>query len=179
MQNDIEVIRRVLAGDTDSFRFLVARYEGMVFRLVRNLIAGGHECEDLAQDVFLAAYVNLGSYDAERGAFSSWLMAVARNRRINSLKRFSPVSRDGASGCPEARASEIPAVDSELFELLDKALAALPVEQKTAFVLSEFCDMSQEQISEVERVNLGTVKSRISRAKAKLRGALNRLVEET
>ncbi len=179
MQNDTEVIRRVLAGDTDSFRVLVARYEGMVFGLVRNLIAGGHECEDLAQDIFLAAYVNLGSYDPERGAFSSWLMAVARNRCINSLKRFSPDSRDFASGCSEARASEFPAVDSELFELLDEALAALPVEQKTAFVLSEFCDMTQEQISEVERVNLGTVKSRISRAKAKLRGALDRLVEET
>lgn len=179
MQEDIDVIRRVINGDTDAYRILVTRYERMVFRLVRNLIANAHTCEDLAQDTFLAAFANLRSYDPNRGAFSTWLFAIARNRCVNSLKPPGPILRAASSDTADPRSFEFPRPDPELFALLDDALAALSIEQKTAFVLSEFCEMSQQQISEVERTSLGTVKSRISRAKARLRAALSRLVEET
>ena len=69
MNDEYQLIQRVLDGQTDGFRLLVERYERPVFCLVRNLVVDSHECEDLAQDTFLAAYKNLGSYDPRRSAF--------------------------------------------------------------------------------------------------------------
>lgn len=179
MQDEIDVIRQVTAGKTESFRILVTRYERSVFSFVRNMVTNTHESEDLTQDVFLSAFLKLGSFNPDRGAFSTWLLAIARNRCLSALKRPRPLPRAFAPDAAEDRTPEFAPADRELLDLLDAALAELPVEQKTAFVLSEFCELSQEAISEVERTSLGTVKSRISRAKAKLRAALGRLVEES
>src|SRR5262249_16336034 len=86
VNEDLEGIRRTLAGDTEAFRLLVVRYQRPLFGFIRNLV-GGTESEDVAQDVFLAAFANLASFDPARATFSTWLFTIARNRCLAALKK--------------------------------------------------------------------------------------------
>jgi RNA polymerase sigma-70 factor, ECF subfamily len=175
--NDLEVIRLILAGDVESFRSLVDRYQRPLFSLIRNLAPAGADYEDLAQDVFLAAFRNLASFDPNRAAFSTWLFTIARNRCRNELSRRRPVSGDTLPERIDPRAPDQDAAEAELFRQLDAALDALPFEQRTAFVLAELQGLTYEEISKIEGVGLGTVKSRIARAREKLRSLLRHTAE--
>jgi len=172
MMEEQQVIQRVLDGDTESFRLLVERYAGPVTRMIRNVTGDSHACEDLAQEVFLTAYVKLGTFDPGRSQFSTWLFTIARNKAVNAARRkkprymADPPERADTSG-PEAAAER-----SELFAAMDRALLALPLNQRTAFVLAEFEHLPYEKIAQIEGVRLGTVKSRINRARAGLAEAL-------
>jgi len=177
MNEDIQTIQRVLAGDTDAFRRLVVRHQGPLFALVGNLVRDPHARDDIAQETFLAAYLHLGSYDPQRGKFSTWLLTIARNKCIDALKEQRPLAM--ASPPPRVDSSS-PAdrlLETELFDQLDHALAALPPEQKTVFVLAEIEGLSHEEICRIEAAPLGTVKSRISRAKEKLRSLFSHVPE--
>lgn len=178
MTNENGIIKAVVGGDTDSFRLLVERYEKPVRRMVSNLINDRHICEDIAQEVFLAAYRKLASFDPARSSFSTWLFTIARNRSINAMKkkRSESVSRP-----PERVNSTGPAdtlEQDELFARLDAALDALAPRHRRALVLAEFEDLSYEQIAQIEGVPIGTVRSRIHRAKEKLASALGSLEGE-
>ena len=167
MKNETELIQRILDGQIDCFRDLVERYERPLFCMIQNLVVDSHECEDLAQDTFLAAFNHLGSYDSRRSSFSTWLLTIARNKCLNLLKKRKPLIVDTI---PEAALSREADVDQEeTFQYFQDALARLPFEQKSAFVLSEIQGLTYEEISTIEQIKVGTVKSRISRAKAKLR----------
>jgi RNA polymerase sigma-70 factor (ECF subfamily) len=177
MSDDLTAIKRVIDGDVESFRLLVHRYEKPLFRLVRNLLPNAHDCEDIAQEVFLAAYRNLAAYDPRRSAFATWLFTIARNKCWNVLRKKRPVVLAEVPERADPRTPEREAVGEELFRQLDAALAALPFEQRTAFVLAEIQELSQEEIAQIEGVRLGTVKSRLSRARDKLRVFFQRTVE--
>lgn len=177
MIEEISIIRAVLDGDADSFRLLVQRYQGPVIRMIRNIINDYHICEDVAQDVFLAAYKKLPSFDPDRSSFSTWLFTIARNKSINAAKKKKTLSM---SNLPENPDSSTPAnnlAQPELFDRLDQVLKTLPTKLKTAFVLAEFEKLSYEQIAQIEDVKIGTIKSRINRAKNKLRSALKNFEE--
>jgi len=163
-----EVIQRVLEGDTESFRLLVERYAGAVARMIRNLTDDHHACEDLAQEVFFTAYAKLRTFDPARSRFSTWLLTIARNKAVNAAGRKAP--RYMADPPEQADASD-PAMTAETKELLgalDRAVRALPLNQRTALVLAEFEQLPYEQIAQIEGVRLGTIKSRINRARVKL-----------
>lgn len=172
MDEDQDVIRRVLDGDVESFRLLVRRYERPLYRLVRNLVPDDHDGEDIAQDVFLTAYRRLSSYDPAQGAFSTWLFTIARNKCLNALKKRRPVVMDNLPEAPGSRTPEAELSEAEWFRQFDAALDALPFAQKTVFVLAEIQDLSLEEISRIEGVPVGTVKSRLGRAREKLRSLL-------
>jgi RNA polymerase sigma-70 factor, ECF subfamily len=169
MNDDLPTIQRVLAGDVDAFRLLVERYQGILFSLVGNLVPDPNDRDDIAQETFLAAYVHLGSYDARKGKFSTWLLTIARNKCIDGLKRQRPVTMEALPPRVDPRSPADGLIEAELFARLDRALAALPLEQKSAFVMSEMQGLSYEEICQIEGAPPGTVKSRISRAKEKLR----------
>jgi RNA polymerase sigma-70 factor (ECF subfamily) len=174
-----DVIVRVVSGDVESFRSIVARYQKPIIRFVRNLVDDSHVCEDIAQEVFLTAYKMLGSFNPERSEFSTWLFAIARNKSLNVLKKKRPLSM---CRLPERTSSGKPSdvmTQKEFFDELDRALQGLPVAQKTAFVLAELEQLSHAEIAQIEGVRIGTVKSRINRAKSKLRSALKNLDGET
>lgn len=174
---DDQAITRVLQGDTESFRTLVERYERPLFGLIRNLIDDHHECEDIAQATLLTAYARLDTYEPTRAAFVTWLLTIARNKCLNALKKRRPIT---VAILPEDRPADADAqhrTESDVFRCLDAALARLPVQQKTAFVLAEIEGFSYADVACIEKVQLGTVKSRIHRARATLRLALNRMSE--
>lgn len=172
MTEEAEVIRRVVAGEVDRFRFLVERYERPVFRLVRNLVGDPHACEDVAQDVFLTAFHRLSRFDPSRARFSTWLLTIARNKCLNALKKKRPLANGGLAEQASARTPSDDAAEKELFERLDVALEALPLAQRTVFVMAELAGLPYDQIAEIEGVEVGTVRSRISRAKKRLRSLL-------
>jgi RNA polymerase sigma-70 factor (ECF subfamily) len=178
MSDDLDVIRRVLSGDGESFRHLIAKYERPLFCFIRNLIADAHDAEDVAQEVFLAAYSSLGAYNPGRAAFSTWLFTIARNRCRNALKRRRPLVLDELPEEAGGRTPDAELAEAEWFGRLDQALATLPFEQKTAFVLAEIQGLSLEEIGAIEGVPLGTIKSRISRAREKLRSLLRPAAEQ-
>ena len=177
MTQEIEVIGKVLEGDIESFRFLLERYERPVARMIRNITFDKESCEDIAQDVFLTAYKKLASFDPARSRFSTWLFTIARNKSINALKKKKPLSM---SELPQKSCSHDPSeamAQEEFFAKLDTTLQALPSKQRQAFVLAEFEKLSYEQIAQIEDVRLGTIKSRINRAKKKLRLVLKDISE--
>ena len=87
MNEDLNAIQRVLRGDAQAFRSLVDRHQDKVVRYAFTFLSRHDAAEDIAQDVFLAAFRKLDSYDASRSAFLTWLLTITRNRCLNSLKR--------------------------------------------------------------------------------------------
>ncbi|MHC4645846.1 MAG: RNA polymerase sigma factor [Planctomycetota bacterium] len=172
MRQETEVIRGVLEGDIEAFSDLVHRYERPVVRMIRNITADGQYCEDVAQDVFLTAYKKLASFDPARSKFSTWLFTIARNKSLNAIKKKRPLVMAELPEGIERRHPFEGFADREFLEKLDKKLQALPSRQRRAFVMAEFEKLSYQQIAQIEGVRLGTVKSRINRAKSRLRAAL-------
>ncbi len=175
--DDRQLVRLVLAGQTDDFRRLVDRHQQSIFRFASKLLGNWEAAEDVTQEVFLAAFVNLAGYDAGRAAFSTWIFTIARNRCINLLEQRRPIAHDQLDAIGSS-ASRDSIVNQELSQQLDRALAALPVEQRTAFVLAEIEELPYAEIARIEQTSLGTVKSRIHRAKQRLQSLLEPVMRE-
>jgi RNA polymerase sigma-70 factor (ECF subfamily) len=140
--------------------------------MIKNLTNDARYCEDVAQDVFFTVYKNLSSFDAARSSFPTWLFTITKNKSINALKKKKTLS---TTNLPERADQNNPSdnlAQEEFFRELGRKLQALPTRQRTAFVLAEFERLPYEQIAQIEGVRVGTVKSRINRAKKNLRLAL-------
>jgi len=175
MTQETQAIGQVLQGDIESFRLIVERYERPIVRMIRNITNSRESCEDIAQDVFFTAYRNLASFDPARSNFSTWLFTIARNKSINAMRKKRPLSM---SELPQNSKTHNPSdelAEREFFDELDAGLEALPSAQKRAFVLAEFEELSYEDIAQIEGVRIGTIKSRINRAKKKLAKALKEI----
>jgi len=168
---DRELVAQVLAGQTEDFRILVDRHQQSIFRFAAGVLGHPEEAQDVTQETFLAAFVNLSRFDLSRGAFSTWLFTITRNRCINLLKRRREVTSNDLESIADVMVAD-PIVGAELSQQLDRALASLPVDQRSAFVLAEIEDLPYAEIARIEQTTLGTVKSRIHRAKARLRSLL-------
>jgi RNA polymerase sigma-70 factor (ECF subfamily) len=171
-ERDEDVIARVVAGDVDAFRVLVERHQAAVLRLVRGLSPRSAAAEDIAQDAFVSAFAALSAFDPDRGRFGSWVLAIAKNHCLNARKKRSALSLPDP---PEGIARSNPAEDlvrADARRRLDAALDELPDDLRSAFVLAEVVGLTGEAIAELEKVSPGTIRSRLSRAKARLRAAL-------
>ena len=172
MTEEITIIKRVINGDVDSFGLLVQRYQRPVISMIKNIINDRHTCEDIAQEVFFAAYKKLRTFDESQSKFSTWLFTIARNKSINYLRRKKIISFGKLPDNVESNIDTDTAEQTELFEKLNGILEKLPNAQKRAFVLAEFENLSYEDIAQIEGIRLGTVRSRIHRAKKKIAKAL-------
>jgi len=156
---------------------LVRRHQTQLFRIVRNLVPDLHMVEDLVQEIFMASFRHLGRFNIERASFRAWLFTIARNRCANHgkrerLRRHSPIE-----DVLDYRTLSNSAERNEFFHLLDEALAELPFDQRSAFVLIELEQLSYQEAAEIEQAQIGTIKSRLHRAKQKLRSALSPYIE--
>lgn len=179
MEQELGIIRQVLDGQVDSFRLLVERYQRPIISMISNILNDRHLGEDVAQEVFFTAYKKLSTFDPARSEFSTWLFTIARNKSINALKKKKahPPGKPPEKINPANPYTEV--MRREFWTLLDRCLETLPARQKVAFVLAELEDLSYKQIAQIEGVRLGTVKSRINRAKKKLRQILKNREADT
>lgn len=178
MASEDQIVAQVLAGKTTEFRKLVEQYHQPVFRFARNLIGDEHDAEDITQEVFLAAFHHLASYNAKRASLMTWMFTIARNRCVNYLKRTRPVIGGEAISHTQSAANSDDSARNEFWKRLDKALDALPIEQKSAFVLAEIEGLPYADIAHIEQTTLGSVKSRIHRAKQRLRTEMTPMLGE-
>lgn len=173
MTEDHTAIAQVLAGARDAFRTLVDRHQQRVFNLSRQLLCDPIEAEDITQEVFVAAYLNLKTFDAQRATFATWLLTITRHRCCNALRSRHRRQHRECIEPSDVDGPEVAVLHREVWQQFDLALAALPLEQRTAFALAEIHELSHAEIARIEGCKIGTVKSRISRAKTRLRNSLH------
>lgn len=179
--------RRLVAaaqrGDVESFNALIRLYEGRVYNLCYRMLGDADSAADATQDAFLSAFRNLRSFRG--GSFRSWMLRIATNTCYDVLrarKRRPAVSldaetddEDDSSPLQIADGAESPtdfALRRELAHAIQRGLDALPEDQRVILVLSDIEGLAYEEIAEVTNTNLGTVKSRLSRGRARLRDIL-------
>lgn len=178
MTDDETTIAQVLGGARDEYRALVDRHAAIVAGFVGGMIRDRQRAEDLVQEAFVRAFVALDRFDAARGTFRSWLLTIARRVCLDELRRRStPVVLVDAAPLIDDRSPVDAAASHEAGRRLDAALEGLPLSQRVPFVLFELQGLSYAEIAHVEGVALGTVKSRIGRARAALRAALEGVLE--
>jgi RNA polymerase sigma-70 factor (ECF subfamily) len=170
-------------GDVESFNALVRLYEGRIYNLCHRMLGDAESAADAAQDAFLSAFRNLRSFRG--GSFRSWILRIATNTCYDILrarKRRPTTSLDVDNGDGEdssplqiADRAESPddfALRRELAAAIERGLATLPEEQRLILILSDIQGLAYEEIAEITNTNLGTVKSRLSRGRARLRDVL-------
>lgn len=182
---DRELAARLRRGDRSALAALYDRYGGVVLALLMRIVRSQAEAEDLLQEVFLQAWRRAPEYDPRRGSFSAWLFTIARNRALDvvrSPRHKQALQRSSEPATPEQRQSdEPPASEASPEETLAlkrraqavrAALADLSPVQREAIELAYYSGLSHSEIASQTGEPLGTIKSRINQAAAKLRAAL-------
>ena len=170
------VLRRCRAQDPMAFRAFVVRYERMVFALLSRMLGQGGEVEDLAQETFVRAYRAFPGFDLDGPAkVSTWLLTIATRLALDSKKkrRLDSEPLDDQDVPAAARSTpELTLERRELGQAIAEAAAALPDDQRAALVLAEMHGLSIAEIAEALDVPENTAKTRLFRAREKMRAAL-------
>ena len=178
---DSELIAAALQGSEAAFGSLVERYQDRVFRLLGRYCRDPVECEDLSQDVFLKVFRKLHTFHGD-SAFFTWLYRIAVNAATDHLSRAShrrlKLVEDDASldvgGDQDEQNPAAPLMTAELAAVTREIVASLPEKFRTILILREFEDLSYTEIAAVLQIQLGTVESRLFRARRRFKEALER-----
>jgi|SRR5437867_5523415 len=177
---DEELVRRAQADDDRAFGELVSRYETKVFSLALKMVRNPEDAEDILQDTFLRAYRGIKSFKGH-STFSTWIYRITANSALMRLRkkqlptvsiedadeRETPVSiADWAPGPVEQLLSQ------ELQQVMDEAIEALPAEFRQVFVLRDIEEISNAEVAEILDLSVAAVKSRLHRARLKVRNRL-------
>jgi RNA polymerase sigma-70 factor (ECF subfamily) len=176
--NDNQLVERYLAGEEERFRELVERYEGRIINFIQRSIGDRERAHDLAQETFIRVYRHLDRFDQEK-KFSTWIYTIASNLAKNELRNRSrnpvvlyqtltatweddhrPLQFEDSSMKPDDMFRK-----RHLEELVERAAAELPDHHREVFILREIEGKSYEEIAEITNTQLGTVKSRLNRAR--------------
>jgi RNA polymerase sigma factor (sigma-70 family) len=176
--SDEALLAGFATGDPDTAAAFVRRFQGRVYGLALTIVRQPAIAEEVAQETFARVFRHAGNYDARRGRVSTWLLSIARNLAIDvtRMRRLDPVD-------PEVIAAEIsltsqePAADEmglqpDERDQLRAAISELPADQRRALVLAAYTGRTAREISDLDDVPLGTVKTRIRTAMLKLRDEL-------
>jgi len=186
---DYELVKRVQAGDKTAFDLLVRKYQSRVISLVSRMVRDPMAVEDVSQEAFIKAYRGLTNFRGD-SAFYTWLYRIAVNTAKNYLVSNSRKAHFGGVDAQEAeqfddadmlREYDTPeevAVTDEVRSTVVKAIERLPDELKTAISLREFDGLSYEEIAEVMECPIGTVRSRIFRAREAIENSIASLTHE-
>ena len=177
MDPDRALVEAAARGSREAFDELVRRHQAAIVTLARVLTSGRGDPEDLAQDVFVRAWRSLRGFRGE-STFRTWLHRVAINVIRTSLSKQGRlmrifVSRESEEGVPEPSSGEEP-LDATLArrQVIDRALATLPDELRVAVTLRDMQGLDYKEIAAALDVPIGTVESRIFRARQKLKPLL-------
>lgn len=176
MATDGDLLRRLSEREAHALEVLYARYSSYVMGISLRMLASREEAEEVVQDVFWQLWKAELHYDPARGRFSTWLFSVARFRcldRLRSRERTLPrasLRELELTEAPDDQEAEVFLIEQQ--KQVRAVLASLPEEQRTAIELAFFRGLTHDEIAEFTGEALGTVKSRIRRGLARLRGAL-------
>jgi len=184
---DKELVRRVQQGDKSAFDLLVIKYQHRIIQLVNRYIKDPSEAQDVAQEAFIKAYRALGNFRGD-SAFYTWLYRIAINTAKNYLvsrsRRHSDYHLDIQDAEQVGNAPQLQGMDSpdyllmndEIITVIKSAIEKLPEEMRIAIMLREFEGMSYEEIAQAMDCPVGTVRSRIFRAREAIDEKLNPLL---
>jgi RNA polymerase sigma-70 factor, ECF subfamily len=177
---DLDLMRRVQEGEMVSYNTLVNRYKDRLFNVLYRMLSSEDEANDLLQETFLRVWQHKMSYDF-RFAFSTWIYTIALNLARNELRRRKKIKFLDIFDFADKLAAKEEKKDTSanLKTLLEAEMKRLPEKYKTAFLLRDVDNLSYEEIAQVLGVPLGTVKSRVNRARAILRTRLKPRLEES
>ena len=186
--DDRAIVEAVLNGHQHRYADLVGRYQSQIVNYVCRMLGNYEDAVDLSQDIFLKAYSALATYQP-RYPFAAWLFRIARNAAIDELRRRrvptvsldAPLEFEDGTGEREV-ASLGPAPDTvylegEFEDRISAAVQALPEKYREPIVLRHAADLSYEEIADALELPIGTVKTRIFRAREALRRSLTDLFE--
>ena len=185
--NDSELVSRIISNDEKAFRLLVERYQTMVINTCYGFIHDQEDAQDLAQDVFIEVLHSINKFRNE-AKISTWLYRIAVNKSLNYIRgrrKFQWLRKTGETysnnkQTNDGSASELTDHDTpvsiienkERTDALHEAVNALPENQKIAFVLNKFEELSYKEIADVMNITLSAVESLIFRAKKNLQKKL-------
>jgi RNA polymerase sigma-70 factor (ECF subfamily) len=188
-EGDLVLVKRVQRGDKTAFDLLVRKYQHKVVKLVLRYVRNPAEAEDIAQEAFIKAYRALPQFRGD-SAFYTWMYRIAINTAKNSLasRDRSPIAYDLDLNDPEESHSvqtklqdpdtpEGMALTEEIRQIVNSAIEGLPEELKTAIVLRELDGLSYEEIAAAMECPVGTVRSRIFRAREAIDKRLREVFE--
>lgn len=183
MDADRSLVDAAADGGREAFDELVLRYQGPVLNLIRAMGAADADADDLVQEAFVRAWRSIGGFRSD-STFRTWIFGIAinvvRSHRVKQARSrllfWSPARQDPAAD-PLDRASADEGVEASLVlrQAIDRALAALPEELRAAVVLRDVQGLEYREIADVLGVPIGTVESRIFRARQRLRSLLETL----
>jgi RNA polymerase sigma-70 factor (ECF subfamily) len=186
--DDITLVRAAKEGDIAAFEQLITRHTAMIFRIAMHILASREDAEDITQDAFLRAFQNLSTFE-ERSRFSTWLTRIAVNSalmKLRVLRRSTTTSLDEeldeSSALVDTVADWRPNPEqlyrqTELNEILLAGLASLPEGCRSVFLLRDVEGFSTADTAEMLKLSIGNVKSRLLRARLKLRARLSKHFE--
>ncbi len=184
--DDQPLVIRAQGGDAAAFETLVRRYERWVFTLALRMVGDRGEAEDMAQEVFLKAYRGLPRFKGT-ARFSTWLYAIASHHCLNHLRARRHRPEACAAGTAALRGDGLAATDllpdeapradallerADLARTVQRALTSLTEDHRLVLILRDIQGMSYEGIAETLGLELGTVRSRLHRARTELRERL-------
>lgn len=174
---DSDLLGLVAGGNRDAFALLFRRHRALVYRFVLHMTASPAIADDVAQDVFMAVMDEAGRYDASRASVASWLCGIARNhvrRRAERDRRLEPFLGDEGDEDP---AEQVPSLGADVLgdltraeriEALRNAVLTLPVRYREVVVLCDLQELSYADTAEALGCAVGTVRSRLHRARGLL-----------
>ncbi len=176
--DDSQLVQATLAGDRDAFGHLVHRYQDRVFNTMTRVLGNQADARDITQDAFVQAFVKLESFRGD-AKFYTWLYRIAMNLALSHRRRRRPTESLDATkdNVGEEPVAEQPSaaqqlVEQERAEQLQQALLRLSDEHRQILVLRELEGCDYESISEILELPVGTVRSRLFRARTQLKGVL-------
>ena len=187
-QSDLELVRRAQRNERGAFDLLVLKYQHKVVKLVARLLRDPTEAEDVAQEAFVKAYRALGSFRGD-SAFYTWLYRIAVNTARNAIasRQRRPLDYEAelsegeqlnlASRLRDTDTPEATALSEEIRVTVNQAIESLPEDLRTAIVLREVEGLSYEEIAAAMDCPVGTVRSRIFRAREAVDRALKPLLD--
>lgn len=179
-------IKQVLKGDQNAFADIVSLYQHKLYQVCYRMLSNKQEAEDIAQEAFVRAYMNLHTFDQKR-KFSTWLYRIATNLCIDRIRKKKPdyyldAEVAGTEGldlysqvAAEDQLPEETLVQMELQERIQYEIGRLPDKYRSVIVLKYIEELSLQEISDILDMPLGTVKTRIHRGREALRKQLNNL----
>ncbi|MEY2727459.1 MAG: Sigma-24 [Planctomycetota bacterium] len=184
--SDLQLINQALQGESRAFDQLVRRYQDRLVHSLEHSLCPREEALDAAQTAFLQAWTRLSTFRGE-SSFYAWLYRIARNAAITRRRKTSPTGslnqlREDSgfepADSPQHSAPDLPLEQDENIARVRQALSALAEEFRQPIVLREIDGLSYEEIANVLDIPLGTVRSRIFRARQELMERLERLERE-